>query len=131
MRDGLSGADSVFSVHQLSICCQSKCGLYRVSVLSSVDRCKNKLEIAANRCAFHSALLLLKPNILIAGMGLSIHYGGTIKDNSLIPQLTAEVQEIGTILNWRCHITDEEGVNGISCTPPACETLCLTFSGSG
>ncbi len=64
-------------------------------------------------------------------MGLSIHYSGSIKDKVLIPQLTEEVQEICTILNWRWQLTKEEHIKGISFTPPECETLCLTFSESG
>jgi len=64
-------------------------------------------------------------------MGLSIHSSGTIKDLSLVPQLTAEVQDVCTILDWRWQVTDEEKITGISFTPPECETLCLTFSNRG
>lgn len=64
-------------------------------------------------------------------MGLSIHYSGTIKDKTLIPQLVEEVQDVCTILDWRWHLTKDENIDGISFTPPECETLSLTFLPTG
>lgn len=64
-------------------------------------------------------------------MGLSIHYSGTIRSTTQIPQLVAEVQDVCAIFGWPYHVADDENINGISFTPPECETLCLTFSPNG
>jgi hypothetical protein len=64
-------------------------------------------------------------------MGLSIHYSGTIKDKSQILPLIEEVQDVCKVFGWHYHLTNDEQLNGISFTPPECETLCLTFLPNG
>lgn len=47
-------------------------------------------------------------------MGLSIHYSGSIKDRSLLPQLGAEMKDICENLGWDYHYfeADEKGSAG-------------------
>ncbi len=64
-------------------------------------------------------------------MGLSIHYSGILKDVNQMSQLTEEVQDVCIAFKWNYHLVNDELLNGISFTPPECETLCLTFLQDG
>ena len=82
-------------------------------------------------------------------MGLSFHYKGTIRNLSLIGELTEEVQDICEGLNWKCRIwggkssakikkTASDPLNpapddlkGISLSPDESEPLFLTFLPNG
>jgi hypothetical protein len=64
-------------------------------------------------------------------MGLSIHYSGTIKNISLIPLLTEEVQDICKVFNWDFHLFDDETFKGICFSPPECEPVFLSFLNNG
>lgn len=64
-------------------------------------------------------------------MGLSIHYSGNIKDVEQVAQLAEEVQDVCIAFNWDYRLVSDELLNGISFTPPGCETLCLTFLRDG
>jgi hypothetical protein len=64
-------------------------------------------------------------------MGLSIHYSGIINSAGKIPQLVEEVQDVCIALDWDYRLVSDELLNGISFTPPECETLCLTFLHDG
>jgi hypothetical protein len=80
-------------------------------------------------------------------MGLSIHYNGTIRQYSLIDELTEEVADICKDLNWPYNIWENkesadtlsernnrssldykiDDLKGISVSPEESETLFLTF----
>lgn len=63
-------------------------------------------------------------------MGLSIHYSGTIRNQSLIQQLVNETSDICVSMNWKYTIINESGkeaVNGIVFSPENCEPVFLTF----
>lgn len=67
-------------------------------------------------------------------MGLSIHYTGTIKDKTLLPQLAAEMKDICESLGWDYHYFDpgeEDTLEGVYFSPPECEPLFLTFNKEG
>lgn len=63
-------------------------------------------------------------------MGLSIHYAGTIRNQSSIDQLVDETSDICESMNWKytiIHESGEEAVNGIVFSPENCEPVFLTF----
>jgi hypothetical protein len=63
-------------------------------------------------------------------MGSSIHYSGTIRNQSLIQQLVDEASDICISMNWKYTIINESGkeaVNGIVFSPENCEPVFLTF----
>lgn len=67
-------------------------------------------------------------------MGLSIHYSGTIRDKSLLPQLAAEVKDICEGLGWDYHYFEADqadDLEGIYFAPEECEPLFLTFNTDG
>ncbi len=67
-------------------------------------------------------------------MGLSIHYSGTIRDKSLLPQLAAEMKDICEGLDWDYHYFEadhKDDLEGLCFAPPGCEPLFLTFNAEG
>ncbi len=83
-------------------------------------------------------------------MGLSIHYKGSIRDNSLVDELTDEVLDICKSMSWAYHewpIKEKanqekpparhsahytvEDLKGITFSPAECEPVCLTFLPDG
>lgn len=84
-------------------------------------------------------------------MGLTLHYNASIRDKALIPKLIEEVEDICQSMNWQHKIRDdvmEVGaahlpfepvpgdpkplhLQGITFTPPGCETVSLLFAPSG
>jgi hypothetical protein len=67
-------------------------------------------------------------------MGLSIHYSGSIKDRSLLPQLGAEMKDICESLGWDYHYfeaDEKDPLEGVYFAPEECEPLFLTFTPEG
>lgn len=67
-------------------------------------------------------------------MGLSIHYNGTLKDRSLLPQLGAEMKDICESMGWEYHYFESEEADeleGVYFAPEECEPLFLTFNAEG
>ena len=78
-------------------------------------------------------------------MGLSFHYSGSIASPELLPELIQEVLDIAKIYGWKNSIyetsfpnnclsgTNEynDGIFGVSITPPECETIFFCFLSNG
>jgi hypothetical protein len=77
-------------------------------------------------------------------MGLSIYYGGKIKEAALLPELVMEVKDICEVYQWPHQIYETEfpeenldseeydnKIYGICFTPPDCETIDLCFLSNG
>jgi hypothetical protein len=67
-------------------------------------------------------------------MGLSIHYSGKIKSETLIEKLTLETEDICQSLNWKYQVIkkpNEDQLYGICFSPDGCEPVFLTFLPGG
>lgn len=64
-------------------------------------------------------------------MGLSIHYSGTIKEYSSIPQLIEETVDICKSFQWTYRVIDDEQFKGVLFSPPESEPVTLTFNNDG
>lgn len=73
-------------------------------------------------------------------MGLSIHYGGHLKNANSLPHLIEEVKDVAIASDWKYQIFETVFVGdefshepsyseiyGISFTPTNCETISITF----
>lgn len=87
-------------------------------------------------------------------MGVTIYYNGKLSDAGLVYELTREITDIASIMNWPCNTWDDDwsikpsativnkekkceikghlGLKGVSFTPhPDCEAVNLTFDKHG
>jgi hypothetical protein len=64
-------------------------------------------------------------------MGLTIHYSATLKNASVLDNLTREVMRIAVALEWRWTILSTPRMSGISVYPPNCEPVLLYFTPQG
>lgn len=67
-------------------------------------------------------------------MGLSIHYSGWLRNESLLEELISETEDICKSLGWPYNIIREpnpEQINGICFSPENCEPVFLTFLSGG
>ncbi|MGV3547826.1 MAG: hypothetical protein ACO1N4_12240, partial [Pedobacter sp.] len=77
-------------------------------------------------------------------MGLSIHYGGHLKNANSLPNLIEEVKDVAIASDWKYQIFETVFVGdkfshepsyseiyGISFTPTNCETISITFLSNG
>ncbi|MDD2798885.1 MAG: hypothetical protein PHV20_09860 [Bacteroidales bacterium] len=73
-------------------------------------------------------------------MGVSIHYRGRIADQSILPHMVEEVEEIARVHKWKYQIynrefpvnsTSNDELFGIIIQPSGCEPVNFTFLANG
>jgi hypothetical protein len=64
-------------------------------------------------------------------MGLTIHYRGLLRDPGLAGALQDEASAIAGLLEWPCHLINDEDIKGIILNPDGCEPLVLCFTARG
>ncbi len=65
-------------------------------------------------------------------MGISIHYRGSVRNQSLIKNLQEEIVDICDTMEWDCRVIDEPELRGVTFEPHSkCESVILLFNCDG